>query len=68
MQVGDIINALYNGELTGSKEQQMVAELIEALCELLDKTIDREYDHLKEIEKLKNEIRSMKFQQRRYMN
>ena len=50
MTVQDVMNALNYGKLTSLKQQQMVAYLISQLCEVLDGTVDREYEHLKEID------------------
>ena len=52
MTVQVIMNALNDGKLTSLKQQQMVAYLISQLCEVLDGTVDREYEHLKEIDEL----------------
>ena len=59
MTVQDIMNALNEGKLTSLEQQQMVAYLISQLCEVLDQTIDREYEHLKEIDELEREIKRL---------
>ena len=59
MTVQDIMNALNEGALTSLEQQQMVAYLISQLCEVLDQTIDREYEHLKEIDELEREIKRL---------
>ena len=57
MTVQDIMNALNEGKLTSLEHQQMVAYLITELCSIFDQTIDREYEHLKEIKKLEEEVK-----------
>lgn len=57
MTVQDIMNALNEGKLTSLEQQQMVAYLISQLCEVLDGTVDREYEHLLEIKKLEEEVK-----------
>ena len=59
MTVQDIMNALNEGKLTSLEQQQMVAYLIGQLCELMDGTIDREYQHLKEIDELEREVKRL---------
>lgn len=59
MTVQDIMNALNEGTLTSLEQQQMVAYLISQLCELMDGTIDREYQHLKEIDELEREVKRL---------
>ena len=59
MTVQDIMNALNDGKLTSLKQQQMVAYLINQLCEVLDGTVDREYEHLKEIDELEREVKRL---------
>lgn len=59
MTVQDIMNALNDGKLTSLEQQQMVAYLISQLCEVLDQTIDREYEHLKEIDELEREVKRL---------
>ena len=59
MTVQDIINALNDGKLTSLEQQQMVAYLISQLCEVFDQTIDREYQHLKEIDELEREVKRL---------
>ena len=55
----DIMNALNEGKLTSLEQQQMVAYLISQLCELMDGTIDREYEHLKKIDELEREVKRL---------
>ena len=57
MTVQDIMDALNDGKLTSLEQQQMVAYLISQLCEVLDGTVDREYEHLKEIDELMHYIK-----------
>lgn len=59
MTVQDIMNALNEGALTSLEQQQMVAYLISQLCEVFDQTIDREYEHLKEIDELEREVKRL---------
>ena len=59
MTVQDIMNALNEGNLTSLEQQQMVAYLISQLCEVLDGTVDREYEHLKEIDELEREVKRL---------
>lgn len=59
MTVQDIMNALNEGKLTSLEQQQMVAYLISQLCEVLDGTVDREYEHLKEIDELEREVKRL---------
>ena len=59
MTVQDVMNALNDGKLTSLKQQQMVAYLISQLCEVLDGTVDREYEHLKEIDALEREVKRL---------
>ena len=59
MTVQDIMNALNEGSLTSLEQQQMVAYLISQLCEVLDGTVDREYEHLKEIDELEREVKRL---------
>ena len=59
MTIQDIMNALNDGKLTSLEQQQMVAYLISQLCEVLDQTIDREYEHLKEIDELEREVKRL---------
>ena len=59
MTVQDIMNALNDGKLTSLEQQQMVAYLIGQLCEVLDGTVDREYEHLKEIDELEREVKRL---------
>ena len=59
MTVPDIMNALNEGTLTSLEQQQMVAYLISQLCEVFDQTIDREYQHLKEIDELEREVKRL---------
>ena len=50
MSIQDIIDALNLGNMDTLERQQMVAYLITELCSIFDQTIDREYEHLKEID------------------
>lgn len=59
MTVQDIMNALNEGKLTSLEQQQMVAYLITELCSIFDQTIDREYEHLKEIDELEREVKRL---------
>ena len=59
MTIQDIMNALNDGKLTSLEQQQMVAYLISQLCEVFDQTIDREYQHLKEIDELEREVKRL---------
>ena len=59
MTVNDIMSALNDGKLTSLEQQQMVAYLISQLCEVLDGTVDREYEHLKEIDELEREVKRL---------
>lgn len=59
MTVQDIMNALNDGKFTSLEQQQMVAYLISQLCEVLDETVDREYEHLKEIDELEREVKRL---------
>ena len=59
MTVKDIMSALNDGKLTSLEQQQMVAYLISQLCEVLDETVDREYQHLKEIDELEREVKRL---------
>ena len=59
MTVQDIMNALNDGKLTSLEQQKMVAYLISQLCEVLDGTVDREYEHLKEIDELERDVKRL---------
>ena len=59
MTIQDIMNALNEGSLTSLEQQQIVAYLISQLCEVLDGTVDREYEHLKEIDELEREVKRL---------
>ena len=59
MSIQDIINALNLGNMDTLEKQQMVAYLITELCSIFDQTIDREYQHLKEIDELEREIKRL---------
>ena len=59
MTVQDVMNALNDGKLTSLEQQKMVAYLISQLCEVLDGTVDREYEHLKEIDELEREVKRL---------
>lgn len=57
MKIKDVLKLLMEGKLGNREQQQAIAELISQLCELLDGTVDREIEHLKEIEELKKQIK-----------
>lgn len=57
MKIKDVVKLLMEGKLGNHEQQQAIAELISQLCELLDGTVDREIEHLKEIEELKKQIK-----------
>ena len=59
MSIQDIINALNLGNMDTLEKQQMVAYLITELCSIFDQTIDREYQHLKEIDELEREVKRL---------
>ena len=59
MTVQDIIDALNLGNMDTLERQQMVAYLITELCSIFDQTIDREYEHLKEIDELEREVKRL---------
>ena len=59
MSIQDIINALNLGNMDTLERQQMVAYLITELCSIFDQTIDREYEHLKEIDELEREVKRL---------
>lgn len=59
MSIQDIIDALNLGNMDTLERQQMVAYLITELCSIFDQTIDREYEHLKEIDELEREVKRL---------
>ena len=59
MSIQDIIDALNLGNMDTLERQQMVAYLITELCSIFDQTIDREYQHLKEIDELEREVKRL---------
>ena len=59
MSIQDIIDALNLGNMDTLERQQMVAYLITELCSIFDQTIDREYEHLKEIDELEREAKRL---------
>ena len=59
MSIQDIIDALNLGNMDTLERQQMVAYLFTELCSIFDQTIDREYEHLKEIDELEREVKRL---------
>ena len=60
MKVRDIMDLLAAGVLTSREDQLMVLELVTALADLLDGTVEREIKHLEKIEQLEGEVRKYK--------
>ena len=60
MKIQDIMDLLAAGVLTSREDQLMVLELVMALAELLDGTVEREIKHLEKIEQLEGEVRKYK--------
>lgn len=60
MKIQDIMDLLAAGVLTRQEDQLMVLELVMALTELLDGTVEREIKHLEKIEQLEGEVRKYK--------
>ena len=60
MKIQDIMDLLAAGVLTRQEDQLMVLELVMALADLLDGTVEREIKHLEKIEQLEGEVRKYK--------
>lgn len=60
MKIQDIMDLLAAGVLTRQEDQLMVLELVMALADLLDGTVEREIKHLEKIEQLEREVRKYK--------
>ena len=60
MKIQDIMDLLAAGVLTRQEDQLMVLELVTALADLLDGTVEREIKHLEKIEQLEGEVRKYK--------
>lgn len=60
MKIQDIVDLLAAGVLTRQEDQLMVLELVMALADLLDGTVEREIKHLEKIEQLEGEVRKYK--------
>ena len=60
MKIQDIMDLLAAGALTRQEDQLMVLELVMALADLLDGTVEREIKHLEKIEQLEGEVRKYK--------
>ena len=60
MKIQDIMDLLAAGVLTRQEDQLMVLELVMALADLLDGTVEREIKHLEKLEQLEGEVRKYK--------
>ena len=60
MKIQDIMDLLAAGILTRQEDQLMVLELVTALADLLDGTVEREIKHLEKIQQLEGEVRQYK--------
>ena len=60
MKIQDIMDLLAAGALARQEDQLMVLELVMALADLLDGTVEREIKHLEKIEQLEGEVRKYK--------
>lgn len=60
MKIQNIMDLLAAGVLTRQEDQLMVLELVMALADLLDGTVEREIKHLEKIEQLEGEVRKYK--------